>query len=111
MSKSVHGLAFGIPKNNLTPYSKINQGIVNLSYNCDVNSGLRVRLQYNSVCGMATFGDNHLYPVFLPDATFWYVESQWQSGLKCWHIKQVVRQILQSFSTKTGSTAFSPFHG
>ena len=103
MSKSVHGLGFGTPKIYIAPYSKINQGIVNLSYNCDVNSGLRVRL---SITQMATFEDNHLYPVYLPDATFWYVESQWQSGLKCWHSKQVVRQILQSFSTKTGSTAF-----
>ena len=42
-SKLVHGLAFGIPKFYTAPYDKINHGLVNLSCNCDVKSGLRSR--------------------------------------------------------------------
>ena len=40
--KIVHGLAFGTPKFYIAPYGKINHGLVNLSYNCDVKSGLNV---------------------------------------------------------------------
>ena len=51
MSRLVHGLAFGTPKFYIVPYSKINHGLVNLSYNCDmksdkINHGL-VNLSYN----------------------------------------------------------------
>ena len=42
-SKLVHGLAFGIPKFYTAPYDKINHGLVYLSCNCDVKSGLRSR--------------------------------------------------------------------
>ena len=38
----VYGLAFGTPKFYTAPYDKINLGLVNLSYNCDVKSGLKV---------------------------------------------------------------------
>ena len=41
-SNIVHGLAFGTPKNYIAPYDKINHGLVNLSCNCDVKSGIRV---------------------------------------------------------------------
>ena len=41
-SKLLHGLAFGKPKFYIAPYDKINHGIVNLSCNCDVKSGLSV---------------------------------------------------------------------
>ena len=41
-SQLVHGLAFGIPKFYIAPYDKINHGLVNLSSNCDVKSGLKV---------------------------------------------------------------------
>ena len=39
-SKIIHVLAFGIPKFYIAPYDKINHGLVNLSCNCDVKSGL-----------------------------------------------------------------------
>ena len=39
-SKLVHGLAFGTLKIYIAPYGKINHRLVNLSYNCDVKSGL-----------------------------------------------------------------------
>ena len=39
-SKLEHGLAFGTPKFYIVPYDKINHALVNLSYNCDVKSGL-----------------------------------------------------------------------
>ena len=42
MSKVEHGLAFGIPKFYIDPYDKINHILVNLSYNCDLKSGLRL---------------------------------------------------------------------
>ena len=41
-SKLVHKLAFGTPKFYIAPYDKINHGLVNMSSNCDVKSGLRV---------------------------------------------------------------------
>ena len=37
-SKLEHGLAFGTPKFYIVPYDKINHTLVNLSYNCDVES-------------------------------------------------------------------------
>ena len=37
----VHELAFETPKFYIAPYGKINHGVVNLSYNCDMKSGLR----------------------------------------------------------------------
>ena len=40
-SKFVHGLAFGTPKFYIEPYGEINQGLDNLSYNCDVKSDLK----------------------------------------------------------------------
>ena len=40
-SKLVHRLAIGIPKFYIAPYDKIKHGLVNLSYNCDLESGLR----------------------------------------------------------------------
>ena len=39
-SKLVHGLTFGTPIFYTAPYDKINHGLVNLSYNRDVKSGL-----------------------------------------------------------------------
>ena len=39
-SKLEHGFAFGIPKFYIGPYNKINHGLVKLSYNCDMKSGL-----------------------------------------------------------------------
>ena len=39
-SKLVHGLVFRTPKFSIVPYDKINR-LLNLSYNCDVKSGLR----------------------------------------------------------------------
>ena len=42
MSYLVHGLAFGTPKFYIAPHGKINHGLLYLSYNCDVKSGLRV---------------------------------------------------------------------
>ena len=39
-SKLVHGLVFGIPKSDIAPYDKINHGLVNLSCNYVVKSGL-----------------------------------------------------------------------
>ena len=44
MSKLVHGLAFGTPIFYIAPYDEINHGLVNLSCNCDVKSGLRAYL-------------------------------------------------------------------
>ena len=41
-SKLVRELAFGTPKFYTEPYDKINHGLVNMSSNCDVKSGLRV---------------------------------------------------------------------
>ena len=43
-SKLVHVLAFGTPKFYIAPYDKIKYELVNLSSNCDVKSGLRVRI-------------------------------------------------------------------
>ena len=40
MPKLVHGLAFGLHKFYIAPNGKINCGLVNLSYNCDVGLGL-----------------------------------------------------------------------
>ena len=42
MSELKHGLAFGTPKFYIAPYDKTNHALVNLSYNCDVKSGLQV---------------------------------------------------------------------
>ena len=42
MSKLVHGLAFGTPKFYIAPYDKINHGLINLGYNCDVKSCFKV---------------------------------------------------------------------
>ena len=39
-SNLVHGLAVGTPKFCMAPYDKISYGLVNLSYKCDVKSGL-----------------------------------------------------------------------
>ena len=41
-SKLVRELAFGTPKFYIAPYDKINHGLVNMSSNCDVKSGLRI---------------------------------------------------------------------
>ena len=41
-SNLVRVLAFGTPKFFIAPYGKINHGLINLSSNCDVKSGLRV---------------------------------------------------------------------
>ena len=41
MSNLVRGLAFGTPKFYNAPYGKINQRLLNLSYTCEVKSGLR----------------------------------------------------------------------
>ena len=41
-SKLNYGLAFGIPKFYIPPYDKINHALINLSYNCDVKSSLRL---------------------------------------------------------------------
>ena len=41
-SKFVHELAFGIPTFYVAPYDKINRGLVNLGYNFDVKSSLRL---------------------------------------------------------------------
>ena len=43
-SNLVHGLAFGTPKIYIAPYDKINHGLVNLSNNCDVKSGLSCKI-------------------------------------------------------------------
>ena len=40
-SNLLQGLAFGTPKFYIAPYGKINHGLVNLSSNCDMKSGLR----------------------------------------------------------------------
>ena len=40
-SNLVRELAFGTPKFYIAPYDKINHGLVNMSSNCDVKSGLR----------------------------------------------------------------------
>ena len=40
MSKLVRELAFGTPKFYIALYDKINQGLVNVSSNCDVKLGL-----------------------------------------------------------------------
>ena len=48
-SKVVHILAFGTLKNYIAPYDKINYGLVNLSYNCDTKSGLRVVAIYEAI--------------------------------------------------------------
>ena len=46
MSKLVHGLAFWTPKFYITPkYDKINHGVVNVRYNCNVKSGLSAKSQ------------------------------------------------------------------
>ena len=41
-SDSVHGLAFGTPKCYIAPYGEIKHGLVSLSSNYDVKSGLRL---------------------------------------------------------------------
>ena len=41
-SKLVRELAFGTPKFYIAPYDKINHGLVNMSSNCDVKSGLSI---------------------------------------------------------------------
>ena len=41
-SRLVHRFAFGTPNIFIAPYNKINHGLVNLSCNCDVKSGLSV---------------------------------------------------------------------
>ena len=46
MSKLVHGLAFGTPKFYISPYDKINHGLVNMGRNCDVKSGLRLAVYH-----------------------------------------------------------------
>ena len=46
-SQLEHGLAFGIPKFYIAPYDKINHGLVNLSSNCDVKSGIRVEMHHD----------------------------------------------------------------
>ena len=40
-SKLVRELAFGTPKFYIAPNDKINHGLVHMSSNCDVKSGLR----------------------------------------------------------------------
>ena len=43
-SKLNYGLAFGIPKFlYIPPYDKINHALINLTYNCDVKSGLNIQ--------------------------------------------------------------------
>ena len=42
-SKLIHVLAFGTPKFYIAPYDKIKHKLVNLSSNCDVKSGLRLK--------------------------------------------------------------------
>ena len=44
-SKLEHGLAFGTPKFYIAPYDKISHGLVNLSSNYDVKSGLSLRFK------------------------------------------------------------------
>ena len=41
-SNLVRALAFGAPKFYIAPYDKINHGLVNVSSNCDVKSGLSI---------------------------------------------------------------------
>ena len=43
----VHRLAFGTTKFYIVPYGKINYGLVDLSYNYDVKSGLNIKLLIN----------------------------------------------------------------
>ena len=43
-SNLVHELPFGTPKFYIVPYGKIDHGLFNLSFNCDVKSGLSVAL-------------------------------------------------------------------
>ena len=43
MSDLVHRLALETPEFYISPFGKINHRLVNLSYNCDVKSGLRFR--------------------------------------------------------------------
>ena len=45
MSKLVHVLAFGTPKFYIAPYDKIKHELVNPSSNCDVKSGLNLKVQ------------------------------------------------------------------
>ena len=45
-SKLVYVLAFGTPKFYIAPYDKIKHELVNLSSDCDVKSGLRVKVSY-----------------------------------------------------------------
>ena len=62
MSNLVHGLAFGTPKFYIAPYDKINHGLVNLSCNCDVKSGLmpdftsQLELRLTSSCFILSVG-------------------------------------------------------
>ena len=42
-SKLVHVLAFATPKFYIAPYDKLKHELVNLSSNCDVKSGLRLK--------------------------------------------------------------------
>ena len=46
-SKLVHVLAFGTPKFYIAHYDKIKYKLVNLSFNCDVKSGLSIAYQIN----------------------------------------------------------------
>ena len=41
-SKLIRELAFGTPKFYIAPYDKMNHGLVNMSSNYDVKSGLKV---------------------------------------------------------------------
>ena len=46
-SNLLHGLAFGTQKICIAPYGKINHGLVNMSSNCGVKSGLRIHHKNN----------------------------------------------------------------
>ena len=54
-SNLVYGLAFEIPKFYIAPYDKINSGLVKLSSNCDVKSGLRLHFPENAHFRMKLF--------------------------------------------------------
>ena len=45
MLKLEHVLAFGTPNFYIAPYDKIIRTLVNLSYNCNVKSGLNLAIQ------------------------------------------------------------------
>ena len=50
MSKLVRELAFGTPKFYIAPYDKINHGLVNMSSNCDVKTGLSTTDENSWIC-------------------------------------------------------------